>query len=77
MNRPARVVVVGGGITGLVAAHRLTEAGTGAAPVDVTLVEASARLGGKVRTGEVAGHLVETGVTNLAEVLRSIYVVGS
>jgi len=72
VNRPARVVVVGGGITGLVAAHRLTEA-----HVDVTLVEASARLGGKVRTGEVAGHLVETGVTNLAEVLRSIYVVGS
>ena len=61
VNRPARVVVVGGGITGLVAAYRLTSAADGAAPVQVTLVESSPRLGGKVRTGDVGGLLVETG----------------
>ena len=55
MNRPARVVVVGGGITGLVAAYRLVAGGDGAAPVQVTLVESSPRLGGKVRTGELDG----------------------
>jgi oxygen-dependent protoporphyrinogen oxidase len=61
MDRPARVVVVGGGITGLVAAYRLTRDRGGAAPVHVTLVESAPRLGGKVRTGEAGGLLVETG----------------
>ena len=61
MDRPARVVVVGGGITGLVAAYRLTADRDGAAPVHVTLVESAPRLGGKVRTGEAGGLLVETG----------------
>jgi protoporphyrinogen/coproporphyrinogen III oxidase len=61
MDRPARVVVVGGGITGLVAAYRLTRNRDGAAPVHVTLVESAPRLGGKVRTGEAGGFLVETG----------------
>lgn len=48
-----RVVVVGGGISGLAAALRLADSG-----VDVTVVEQSDRLGGKIRTG-LAG--VETG----------------
>ena len=61
MNRPARVVVVGGGITGLVAAYRLIVGADGAAPVQVTLLESTSRLGGKVRTGEAAGLLLETG----------------
>src|SRR5947207_77698 len=61
MNRSARVVVVGGGVTGLVAAYRLTAGEDGRAPVQVTLVESSPRLGGKVRTGDIDGLLVETG----------------
>lgn len=45
------VVVVGGGITGLAAAHALSkELGAG-----VTLVETSDRLGGKIRTSSFAG----------------------
>ncbi|MBB5872432.1 oxygen-dependent protoporphyrinogen oxidase [Allocatelliglobosispora scoriae] len=44
MTRP-RVVVLGGGITGLSAALRLAES------ADVTLIEATDRLGGKIRTG--------------------------
>ena len=48
------VVVVGGGIAGLAAAHALAGA-------DVTLLEASDRIGGKLRTSEVAGVAVDEG----------------
>ena len=42
-----RVVVVGGGISGLAAAHRLMELNRdGPNDVDVTLLEASERVGG-------------------------------
>jgi len=51
-----RVVVVGGGIAGLAAAHEL--AGLGAA---VTVLEASERLGGKIRTSRFAGRNVDEG----------------
>lgn len=43
-----RIVVVGGGLTGLAAARRLAQAGA-----RVTLVEAAPRLGGQVRTLEL------------------------
>ena len=49
-------LVVGGGITGLTAAYALGRAG-----IQTTLVEASDRLGGKVRTERVDGFLVESG----------------
>ncbi len=49
-------VVVGGGITGLAAAYHLARAG-----VPVVLVEASERLGGKIRTERIDGFLVEAG----------------
>ncbi len=45
-----QVVVVGGGITGLACALELIDAG-----VDVTVLEASDRLGGKIRTTPFAG----------------------
>jgi oxygen-dependent protoporphyrinogen oxidase len=54
----ARIVVIGGGISGLVAAHRLS---TGAAQHDVTLVEAEPRCGGHVHTVREDGFLVEAG----------------
>ena len=50
------VLVVGGGITGLTAAYALGRAG-----VPTTLVEATDRLGGKVRTERSDGFLVESG----------------
>lgn len=55
----AHVVVVGGGIAGLAAAYRLGER----APVGtrVTLVEASAQVGGKLRSSPVAGVDVDEG----------------
>lgn len=50
------VLVVGGGISGLVAAYELGRAG-----VPVTLIEAGPRLGGKVGTEHVEGYVVERG----------------
>lgn len=52
----SQVVVVGGGISGLAAAHRLQTAGA-----KVVVVEESPRLGGKVLTEHVDGFLVEGG----------------
>ncbi|MDP9388899.1 MAG: FAD-dependent oxidoreductase, partial [Actinomycetota bacterium] len=50
------VAVVGGGITGLAAAWELAGAGA-----QVTLFEASERLGGRIRTEEVGGRPVDLG----------------
>jgi oxygen-dependent protoporphyrinogen oxidase len=58
--RPLRVVVVGAGVTGLTAAYRLlTEAGQNS--VEVTVVEASASVGGKLAPLDVGGIRVEGG----------------
>ena len=53
-----RVVVIGGGISGLAAAHRLLELNPS---LDVTLLEASDRLGGTLLTEENEGFLLERG----------------
>ncbi|MCX4790062.1 MULTISPECIES: protoporphyrinogen oxidase [unclassified Streptomyces] len=57
---PGHVVVIGGGIAGLAAAHRLLEAG-----LRVTLLEATERLGGKLMTGEIAGTRVDLGAESM------------
>jgi protoporphyrinogen/coproporphyrinogen III oxidase len=58
----ARIAVVGGGISGLAAAVRLRDR----APEGtiVTVYEGSPVLGGKLRTGELAGSVVELGAEN-------------
>lgn len=53
-----RIVVIGGGISGLAAAHRLLELDPG---LDLTLIEASSRLGGTLRTDQRDGFLLERG----------------
>lgn len=53
-----RVVVIGGGISGLAAAHRLIELDPS---LDLTLIEASDRLGGTLLTDEREGFLLERG----------------
>lgn len=57
--RAPRVAVVGGGITGLVAAYRLrTALGPDA---QITVVEASNRLGGTLRTVDIGGGPLDVG----------------
>jgi oxygen-dependent protoporphyrinogen oxidase len=55
------VAVVGGGVTGLVAAFRLAEAAEKDAQLFIDLIEASDRLGGKIVTEHIDGFLVEGG----------------
>ncbi len=57
-----RVIVIGGGIAGLAAAHRLTELKEELhLEMDVVLLEASARLGGTIDTERIGDFLVEAG----------------
>lgn len=54
-----RVAVVGAGVTGLAAAHRLrTLLGPAA---EITVLESSQRTGGKLHTVELAGHRMDVG----------------
>lgn len=59
---PPRVVVVGGGIAGLAAAYALLSARPGLA---VTVLEGSPEVGGKLRTGMIAGQAVDLGAESL------------
>lgn len=54
------VVVIGAGIGGLAAAHRLLDRG-----MRVTVVEASDRVGGKLLPGEIAGARVDLGAESM------------
>jgi oxygen-dependent protoporphyrinogen oxidase len=59
VRQPWRVAVIGGGITGLAAAVRLRDRAP--AGTEITVYEQSGALGGKLRTGELAGQAVEFG----------------
>ncbi|MFJ8358325.1 protoporphyrinogen oxidase [Streptomyces sp. NPDC093984] len=54
------VVVIGGGIAGLAAAHRLLDRGA-----RVTVLEASDRVGGKLLPGDIAGVRVDLGAESM------------
>ncbi|MFI0510102.1 protoporphyrinogen oxidase [Streptomyces sp. WSLK1-5] len=56
----SQVVVVGAGIAGLAAAHRLVRSGA-----RVTVLEASDRVGGKLLPGEIAGARVDLGAESM------------
>ncbi|HEU0164331.1 MAG TPA: FAD-dependent oxidoreductase, partial [Thermomicrobiales bacterium] len=58
MSESRRIAVIGGGISGLAAAHRLVASGDGDS---VILLEASNRLGGKILTEHVDGFTIEGG----------------
>src|SRR6186713_495442 len=53
-----RIVVIGGGISGLAAAHRVLELNPAA---QVVILEASSRLGGTIQTEHRDGFLIERG----------------
>ncbi|HSF07073.1 MAG TPA: protoporphyrinogen oxidase [Methylomirabilota bacterium] len=57
-----RLVVIGGGIAGLAAAHRAVElARERSIPLDLTVLEARDRLGGTIETERAGGFLIEAG----------------
>lgn len=56
----SHVVIVGGGIAGLAAAHRALDRGA-----RVTVLEASGRLGGKLHAGEIEGVRVDLGAESM------------
>src|SRR6266550_5480607 len=57
-----RVVIIGGGISGLAAAHRVLERNhESGKPVCLTLLEAGSRVGGIVQTHQRDGFLLESG----------------
>ncbi len=57
-----RVVIIGGGITGLAAAHRMLERSRASGKhFDLALIEASSQIGGIVQTRERDGFLLESG----------------
>jgi oxygen-dependent protoporphyrinogen oxidase len=57
-----RLVIVGGGVSGLAAAHHALElARERALPLELTLVESRDRLGGTIATERTDGFLIETG----------------
>src|SRR2546428_5007062 len=58
---PRRVVVLGGGISGLAAAYTLARAREAGAPIVESLIEAGDRLGGVIRTERCEGFLIEAG----------------
>lgn len=57
-----RVAVVGGGVSGLAAAYKLRQSGA-----EVTLYEASPRLGGVIQTKRRDGYLMEAGPDSFIE----------
>lgn len=60
MSTPIRIAILGGGLTGLAAAHRLIEL-QGDRSLDIHLFEAGTRWGGLVGTIEHDGYLIDTG----------------
>ena len=57
-----RVLVIGGGIAGLAAAHRLTELiKERSLAVEIVLLEATTQLGGAIATEQIGDYLVEAG----------------
>jgi len=61
MSGLPHIVVVGGGISGLSAAHTLLRSGS----ADVTLLESDRRLGGKIRSEPIGGQTVDVGAEGL------------
>jgi oxygen-dependent protoporphyrinogen oxidase len=75
LAHPDRVVVIGAGLSGLTAAHRLVERSTAAGrPVEVVVLEARDRIGGAIWTDRVDGFTLEGGadsfITNKPQALE-------
>ncbi|MFE8700268.1 protoporphyrinogen oxidase [Cytobacillus sp. FJAT-54145] len=68
LEEKQKVVIIGGGITGLTAAYYLQkEAREKGLPLDVKIVEATHRLGGKIQTVVRDGFVIERGPDSFLE----------
>lgn len=57
-----RIVVIGGGVSGLAAAHRILErCSASSQPLDVRVLEAGSQVGGIIKTEERDGFIIERG----------------
>ncbi|AXI08738.1 protoporphyrinogen oxidase [Oceanobacillus zhaokaii] len=66
MKKMKRIVIIGGGITGLSAAYKLQkEIEQRGLAIELKLIEASERLGGKIKTQKHAGYTIEQGPDSL------------
>lgn len=61
MDKRKRIVIVGGGVTGLTAAYYLQKQTTEDAPLEITVLEKSNQLGGKLNTIHQDGCTIERG----------------
>lgn len=59
-TKKPRIVIIGAGMAGLTAAHKLH---TSAGPFDLQVVEGGARIGGRINSSEFCGDRVELGAT--------------
>lgn len=68
-----KIVVVGGGITGLTAAYTIQkESLQQKLDLDITLIESSHRLGGKIQTAQKEGFVIEKGPDSFLERKQSM-----
>lgn len=68
-----KVVIVGGGITGLTTAYYLQQkAKAQNLPLEIVLIEASLRLGGKIHTVQKNGFIIERGPESFFDTSRSV-----
>ncbi|MBM7647602.1 oxygen-dependent protoporphyrinogen oxidase [Bacillus ectoiniformans] len=68
MEKTKKIVVIGGGITGLSTAYYLQKAAKEhQLPLEVTLIEATHRLGGKIQTVKKDGFVIERGPDSFLE----------
>ncbi|PID14438.1 protoporphyrinogen oxidase [Sporosarcina sp. P34] len=62
MSERKKVVIIGGGITGLAAAYYMQkDAREQGLPIDIMMIEASTELGGKIQTVRRDGYVIERG----------------
>ncbi|MFF5995286.1 protoporphyrinogen oxidase [Lysinibacillus sp. KU-BSD001] len=74
VTRRRKIVVIGGGITGLTAAFYLQQiAKENQYPLDVVIVESSLRLGGKIQTIRKDGFIVERGPESFIDEQGSVH----
>lgn len=74
MREDRRVLIIGGGISGLAAAHRIAERSLASTlPIEILLLESSARLGGIIKTERRDRFLLEAGPDSfLSEKLEAV-----